>query len=95
MQHLQEAFDALEEIKRLRADDPIAAVGFNSDSLLTAVGKVIHDVGATAERMEIPLDEVGQTLFIDGLMMGVLLAARAPVNHAFRAVAVARGEGAS
>lgn len=81
MHHLQDAFDALEEAKR-RYPDPISAMGFNPDSLLGAVGETIHDVETACERLGIPIDEAAQTVFIDGLMMGVLLAARAPRNHA-------------
>jgi hypothetical protein len=86
MHHLQDAFDALEALK-LKYPDPVSAVGFYTDSLLAAVGDVVHDVEAACQRMEIPVDEAAQTLFIDGLMMGVLLAARAPENHARHALA--------
>lgn len=80
MHHCQDAFDALEAIKRVYPD-PIAAVGF-PESLLAAVAAIIHDFEATVKRMGIPSDEAAQTIFVDGLMMGVLLAARAPTNHA-------------
>ena len=86
MHHLQDAFDALEAAKQ-RYPDPIAALGFNTDSLLAAVGETVHDVEATCQRLRIPFDEAAQTLFVDGLMFGVLLAARAPINHATHVLA--------
>lgn len=91
MHHLQDAFDALELVKakygKSNGEDAIAAMGLYPDSVLGAVGTIIHDVEATCERMGIPIDECAQTMFVDGLMMGLLLAARAPINHAARAYA--------
>lgn len=81
MHHMQDAFDALEAAKA-RYPDPISALGFEADSVLNAVGTVVHDFEATCNRMGVPLDEGAQTMFIDGLLFGVLLAARAPKNHA-------------
>lgn len=81
MHHMQDAFDAL-EAAMARYPDPISAFGFTTDSVLTAVAGVVHDFEATCDRMGVPLDEGAQTMFIDGLLFGVLLAARAPKNHA-------------
>jgi hypothetical protein len=84
MHHCQDAFDALEAIKERhgKGEAALAALGFYPESLLGAVGDIVHDVEAACERMRIPVDEAAQTLFVDGLLMGVLLAARAPKNHA-------------
>lgn len=91
MHHLQDAFDALEALKakygKANGEEAIARLGFYPDSLLGAVGEIIRDVEATCARMGIPVDEAAQTVFVDGLMMGVLLAARAPTNHAAPALA--------
>lgn len=81
MHHLQDAFDALEAVKA-RYPDPVSAVGFTSDSVLSAVEEITRDVEANCERMNIPFRVAAGSCFIDGLMMGVLLAARAPKNHA-------------
>jgi hypothetical protein len=67
---------------------PISACGFYEESLLGAVADTIPPdrFEEVCERTGVPPGEVAMTLFIDGLMMGVLLAAIAPTNHAARIV---------
>jgi hypothetical protein len=90
MHHLQDAYDALEAAKA-RYPNPISAMGF-PDSLLDAVGSLIHDVEPACEQLGIDIDSAAQTTFIDGLMMGVILAARAPKNHAAHVLPEVRGD---
>lgn len=82
MHHLQDAFNALEAAKE-RYPDPLAATGFNGESLMEAVGDLLgDDVVEVAVESGVSLNDAVATLFVDGLMLGVLLAARAPRNHA-------------
>lgn len=85
MHHLQDAFDALDAIKD-RYPNPLTTVGL-SDGVVDAVGTLIQDTEGVAARMGLTVDDVAATLFIDGLMMGLLLAARAPKDHARHALA--------
>lgn len=87
MHHLQAAFDVLEAMKG-RYPNPLGACGFADESVIAAVWDTIppEDFAGVCERLEIPPGEAAATLFIDGLMMGVLLAAIAPTNHAARII---------
>lgn len=86
---LQLALDVLQAVKERHADegeDVLRRFGFDPDVLLSGVGNLISDVEAVAGLSGVPLDEAVQTLFIDGVLLGAVLTAIAPINHAAEAV---------
>lgn len=74
-----EIVDAINTVEALKdaypnSDGVVAALGLDPDLFLTGVAGLIQGVHDTAQRHEIPLDEIGQTLYIDGFLAGVALA---------------------
>lgn len=86
---IQLALDTMQAIKERHGDNGEAVLrrfGFDPDMLLTGVGTLIHDTERVAALAGVSLDEAVQTLFVDGVLLGVMLAAIAPVNHAAAAI---------